>query len=155
MDAVYNKIKQVLAEAKVSAMSFYANQSVLWLSTWVLYLLGAFSISLVAISDKIFPLHLLSKIYSSQQVIDALGSKAEAQTFVFTIKALLALLGILLIIIGMLLAKLRQQSKLYRGFYNKVEEISKLVPTPPDNSSNNHHTLQALSAKDLPDFKGQ
>jgi hypothetical protein len=123
------KLKDALQAIDQSSVQYYSGKSVNAVASWIMYLLGVAFIAFIFICETVFPLHLLGKIAHSDTVIAALGSKADAQTFVIAIKGMLVLIGLLLIYMGSLLGKLNAKNTLLR---NTAVTLGKFIG---DNSS--------------------
>jgi hypothetical protein len=146
----FNNLQATAKSISKGTLAYYGNKSLNLIGTWVLYALGVFVLLTIFISDKVFPFHLLSKINGSTDVINAIGSKNEAQAFVFAVKALLALCGILLILLGNFISRVSAKNTLIR---NTADSLNKYITTEQKLQStlagmtSGDHTMVAREAK--------
>jgi hypothetical protein len=108
-------LRSSVVEIEQTSLKYYGHKSANMLGAWLLYILGVCLILSVFICDKVFPFHLLAKIGGSADVIQALGSKVEATTFVLAVKALIAILGLVILYLGATVSKLNLKNKLLRN----------------------------------------
>jgi uncharacterized membrane protein len=126
--------------------------------TWVflLYALGIFALIFPFIANRVFPFHVLSKVSNSEAVILAIGSKPDAQAFVFGVYALMILLGVFIIIIAMMMQKgIAKNSALQQAntILKKANEAMLLHQNQFGTAieiNEKNGTLQSLLPKDLP-----
>jgi ABC-type multidrug transport system fused ATPase/permease subunit len=123
---------------------------------FILYLLGLFSLFFPLIANRVFPFQVLNKISNSENVILAIGSKPDAQAFVFGVYALFILLGILLFCLAIILQKsITRKNEIFNA--NKLLTISKewFKKMEATNKDNNDYqlpkgaTLELVTPKDF------
>jgi hypothetical protein len=151
-NAEFSNLQETAKSISQSTIAYYSNRTLNLIGTYLLYALGVFVLLTIFISDKVFPFHLLSKINGSEDVIHAIGSKSEAQAFVFAVKALLGLCGILLIMMGNNISRVAGKNKLLRttaDSLNKYITTEQKLQSTLAGMSTSDHTLVAKEAKSI------
>ncbi len=128
---------------------FMIGQGMGMFTEFLLYLIAIVCFFFWMIVNRVFPFYILGEIIDKRIYEDALASKGDIEAFHIGVKALVVIIGILLIVIGMMKRQHRLQRSLLQQsaselkmiehyFVHKKETLEKLSPaasaTLPANS---------------------
>jgi hypothetical protein len=156
-NSVTETIQQDIAmhlQSAQNSFSYNVNKGLGYTIVFIFYILGILALIFPFIANRVFPFQVLSKISNTDAVINAIGSKADAQAFVFGVNALLFLLGVLLIIIAMIWQKsITRNSALYAANKLLKQINTKLLDLAKGNTEDKKSDWKELEAKELPEIK--
>ncbi len=150
-------IEQILRETKAFLTKNKSNSISLFLSKSLAYVisitLGIIGVSLLIYPfflsfAAIFPFHLLQSINNSDTVHAALGSKVEAQNLVLVVKALIFIIGLLLVLVSNYLLKLVKKDAVLKEANTLLEKW--LLTNAPEVPLKKDFKLETITPKDLP-----
>lgn len=148
-ELVYNKQNK-------SSITNMVNKSARYFIGYLLYILGIACFLFIFIMNNVMPFHVLSKIEHTEQVITAIGSRGDAQAFAIAVKALVGIIGFLLILLAnhqiKLVRKRNEQSESLNALKLCIDEFKNLQK-PAENITtklDNGALLKEVHAKDLP-----
>jgi hypothetical protein len=141
---------------KESGVSSIVNKGARYFTGYLLYILGIACILFIFIMNNVMPFHVLSKIEHTEQVITAIGSRGDAQAFAVAVKALVGIIGLLLILLGShqikLIRKRNDQSNALNSLKQCIDELKQFQVKPAAIASKleNGATLKEVEPKDFP-----
>jgi hypothetical protein len=103
--AEIKSIEAYLATTQKNKLTTFINNSFRLLFVIVCYCIGVGLLFFPFILQHVFPFHILGRIEHTEAVITAIGSKPDVQAFAFSLRAVLFLMGIVIIAIATVLQK--------------------------------------------------
>lgn len=141
-DHILASVTPVVQEIHSNRAWYMLGQGTSMLTEGVLYVLAVGCFLFLVIMNRVFPFYILGEIIEKKIYEQALTGRGDIEAFHIAVKALVVLIGILLILMGMMKRQQRiQRSMLQRSgaqlrrveqyFLRKKDELTKLSRSSP------------------------
>lgn len=141
-DHMLASVTPVVQEIHSNRAWYMLGQGTSMLTEGILYVLAVGCFLFLVIMNRVFPFYILGEIIDKKIYEQALTGRGDIEAFHVAVKALVVLIGILLILIGMMKRQQRiQRSMLQKSgaelrkveqyFLRKKEELVKLTQAAP------------------------
>lgn len=122
VNSKWNRASQVLAKIQSNAAVFYLNKGSEVFIEALCYLLALAVFGLIFIMNTIFPFHVMGEILNNSDLKSHISNAHDLNTLNIAIKSMVALVGVLLIIIGLGRRRVRLKNNVIREAAGVVKE---------------------------------
>jgi len=122
-DRMLKRISPLVRSIYNNRALFMIGQGMGMFTEFLLYLMAIVCFLFLLIMNKVFPYYILGEIIDKKIYEDALTSRGDMEAFHIGVKALVVLIGILLIVIGLMKRQHRIQRSLLQQSASELKSI--------------------------------